>query len=250
MSDGWVEPDDWMDWARKRAEDMGVDIDAPIRDTAGDWSKPHSTEGSQRVVIFAREIAVRNNALKDLGDIWKPDEEQSIRIWRAGISVLPMRVFHTYSDSARDDICSMASSLMWQKIKQIDSKREPITPDRFFRHILQAARRQISRGLSVPAELWGDVCQNADTIKTGQLFKSDPAWLALKKDGTDHYNRIVDDLVHTWESMLSLVSSSRIRYNQPGGHLDRHRKNYRGFVVTCISLSRKVEEWQDGLQKN
>lgn len=245
----WEVPDDWMDWARKRAEDRGVDLDAPIRDTAGDWSRPNPVEGHHRMVIFAREIAVRNNALQRLGDEWEPDEDQNVRIWQAGISVLPMRVFHTYSDSARDDMCSVASSLMWHQILKLDKVRDFITPDVFFRRILQAARNQMSKGITVPAELWGDVCEKADEIATGHLFHSNPEWLAMRKDHNVRFNLLVDSLVDTWVSMLGLFGKSNIDYNKPG-HIDRHRQSYRYLVLNCIKLTRKIEEWQDDPLKN
>ena len=247
----WEEPEDWMDWVREFAADKGVDIDAPIIDVAGNWSRPNHVTGNQRYVIYAREVAIRNNELKAQGDDWEPNEEQSVRIWMSAVAILPMKVKSYFSQGERDDICSMASSLLWTMIKRIDKMRLPIMNGQFIRQAISAARKKMSDSLSVPAELWGDVSIAMGDNITRDLFTANPAWLAEKNDRSQIFYKTVTELVDTWVTMLGLVASAKTKYTyERPGQIDRHKRNYRDFVLNSIRLTRRLEEWQEGRQKN
>lgn len=247
----WEETEDWMEWLRGFASKKGVDIDAPIIDIAGNWSRPHSVAGSQRLVIYYREIAQRNHDLRTQGDDWEPNEEQSVRIWTAAVAVLPLAVKSYFSQGERNDICSVASSLLWTLITKIDKMRLYIRPGQFLRQAISAARRQMSKSLSVPAELWGDVSMALGENITHDLFTSNPAWLAEKSDRSEIFYRTVNQLVDTWVTMLGLVASAKTKYTyERPGQIDRHKRNYRSFVLNSIRLTRRLEEWQEDRQKN
>lgn len=250
MTADWVEPDDWMDWPRMIAEEHGLDLDAPIKDIYGDWRRPSPKDAMQRMLTLSCHLAKRNNALKEDPDNWHPEQDSNLLIWKAAVAHLPSKVFPTYTRGVHDDICTHTSSMIWKIIQDYDKHREPITISLMFRRAIAAAKHEMQRGLKVPVELWGDVCQHSEVVKTQSLFTNRPDWIALKKDGDRRFDSVVDDLVYTWEAMLGLVGRSRAEYSDESSRVIRHRKSYRKVVLSCINLRKKWESWQEDPRKN
>lgn len=248
MTSDWEEPDDWLQWPRDIADQWDIDFDSPIVDVNGDWTRPAKLESTRRLVVCAREIGTRNNELKG-NDSWEPNEAQTVDIWRAAVAHLPSKVLPVYTQGVRDDICTYTSSTLWSLLLYYNKRREPIHMSVFFRRAIAAAKHEMAKGIKVPTELWGDLCDSAQALETHALFNSRPDWVAMKADDTRHFNDVVDDLVHTWDAMVGLVGKVSLSHEETQVEV-RRRKDYRRVILGCIHLRKKWEEWQEDHQKS